>query len=286
MSKKKKVRQVNEALWDAAFQGNLQEVKDLIENKKANVDAIVTTGTFLGCTSLHLAAMSGKVSVFQYLIGKIEPDTLKIQATWDTWNNATPLHIATKSGYADIVFVALNYAKEKVPSLPGLCDGNGKTAIKLAKEQKEEITRQYNVAEDNLKNYDMQTYYKDRSVVVPDGMVRLYEVTRCISLIEEFFKPRPSSQPLLSPEALKQVQKENSTASNDRLTTSHSYVEKKKFTSELRKSSQGSGILPRNKSISWEESVTAITPPGSPSSPSHSRSSESSSPSSAGQRKF
>lgn len=80
--------------FDAAVNGNLEIVKEMVENKTANVNQTDSDGY----TALILASSSGHLSVVKYLLEQGADPT---QVTIETRTNA--LFFATKCGALDIM---------------------------------------------------------------------------------------------------------------------------------------------------------------------------------------
>ncbi|MFP3036391.1 MAG: ankyrin repeat domain-containing protein [Wolbachia sp.] len=91
----------NQELIDTAGQGNLNKVKELIDN-----GADLNTVDNYGMTPLHYAATSGNLNIIEYLIEcleKVNPSKLNKFINARAKNGMTPFHCATENGKLNVV---------------------------------------------------------------------------------------------------------------------------------------------------------------------------------------
>lgn len=76
-------------LFDAVYSRNIAEVKRLIEQEKADVNAPAAEPELALSRPLHLATVAGQLEIVNYLVEKgADPNTTDIKGN-------TPLHLAT-----------------------------------------------------------------------------------------------------------------------------------------------------------------------------------------------
>ena len=104
--------QLNADLLDAAKKGNLEQVKQLIENG-ADVNTTINKGFFIGATALHLAVDKGHIDIVQQLINHKD---ININIAPD--NGGTALHWAAEKDYTEIIKILVNHKNININTAP------------------------------------------------------------------------------------------------------------------------------------------------------------------------